>query len=1139
MPPTLLTGNAARLLLGVCCVIAAVTNGARSCAADTPLRVAVIDTGAKPAVPAELLDLFVVQLSQKEAFSLLERQEIHTLFQEQTQALSLAEGATQGSFISAGQILGADALVLVSAGPPNQQRLLPIEARVVETRRGVRFGGAVLSWSKDEQEVARQIQSAIEKIESRLQRIRRAEGDFTLVSLSGFRTDELSQEAHRFQRNLEIWLQSWLASQSGIAVAERSEVLPLIDERRLSEDLTRALGQADATIDGSFKLDFGKERPQVELTLRVRRKDRSATERTLRVPLGDDAELRHSASKAILELLSLDAEAATYDAQTEARRLTDEAQRLLTLWRDFEALERLIAAYALDPESDVTPPLLLRAGRMLGARVDRSGDSFDGAFYPTALLLCDVARRVLDREKLWPVSDARTVDQGELIGQIGDVCKLVYASQFAVRRHSESDLIQHEWLRAATEDLYRRYLAAAKSEGGQGYELAIYQGLQFGRYWAKTPEEALHQRYQLFASAAQLLSQERLGPYAYWSFVGDHRFRLSDNKDWANRSDLPQLSEAYFRKMRESDHAALRAVGEREAANYALWILKDKTQAMRHYRRFIRLIVERIVPNHSGLADEVHGLWLHLNHKTGSLALTDEEAGRLWSDVIRARWSTDRRCPNASQPWEYRITKTMLHLEKAGLIHEADQLLQGCLEALVASPVGMKPDQASRQWNETLGRLQLLKQGLAERHPELGRPSEQLSTLAVEPQSLLRADQLPDLLAAQEIPAYSWQFSGLVATASGYAVACRAQAKPAAGKTERFERREWNAIVRLDKQGETQAVSLFPESFLYDYRRSRIDNGMANLRPLAAAGDSLFLSIPSNGVVWFQPDAEPVHFSSKYLEQEDAHRRAVPFEEARQLLPIDGKIYLASGDVLHPVVFELDYQHSRVKTVLDSRALPRDSPLWGRVGFPISEGPPGELLVWALPNGVPREGAIPELSGGHLFLLNRSDHSIRQAKRSFRVRIPWVRSSPMHHLCVPTEEGGLAIFKPRELSMRWLLPGPSGAPPRQQSRDKLIQREFVYNDRYLIAGVKKGGGVSAREWRLYTRGVPQSLNTAASVWLLYENGDTNPRQLVAKNLPSPDEALHYLMDDQGRVTIMTKTEVLRIDIPMVSSPSHR
>jgi len=31
---------------------------------------------------------------------------------------------------------------------------------------------------------------------------------------------------------IESWLESWLASQPGIAVAERTEVLPLIDERK-------------------------------------------------------------------------------------------------------------------------------------------------------------------------------------------------------------------------------------------------------------------------------------------------------------------------------------------------------------------------------------------------------------------------------------------------------------------------------------------------------------------------------------------------------------------------------------------------------------------------------------------------------------------------------------------------------------------------------------------------------------------------------------------------------------------------------------------------------------------------------------------------------------------------------------------
>lgn len=269
----------------------------------TPLlRVAVIDTGDKPAAPPGLLDLLVVQLSQHEGLAVLERQEIATVLREQESNLAIVGKTSQTDLVRAGRILRADALVLISAEAPNRQGLQAIEARIVETRRGVRFGKTILAWSKDEQVVAKQISSATEQLARRLGRIRHAKGKFTLVSLAGFRTDELSQEAHRFRRNLESWLESWLASQPGLAVAERTKVLPLIAERKLSDDLLAVLGNADVTIDGTFQLDFSQAEPQVELTLRVVRKNHSVATRTLHALISEQAKLREAAGKAVLEL---------------------------------------------------------------------------------------------------------------------------------------------------------------------------------------------------------------------------------------------------------------------------------------------------------------------------------------------------------------------------------------------------------------------------------------------------------------------------------------------------------------------------------------------------------------------------------------------------------------------------------------------------------------------------------------------------------------------------------------------------------------------------------------------------------------------------------------------------------------------
>ncbi len=203
------------LLVMVCTTLMVIPNGESR--AEIPLRVALIDAGAKTSTPPALLDLLVVKLSQEKKLVVLERQEIATVLREQGRNLALADEKAKDDLIAAGRILGADALVLLSAESPNEQGLQPIEVRIVETSRGIRFGETVLMWSEDAQAIAEQIQSATEQIANRLGRVQNAKGKFTVVSLAGFRTDELSQEAHRFRRNLESWLESWLASQPIVA----------------------------------------------------------------------------------------------------------------------------------------------------------------------------------------------------------------------------------------------------------------------------------------------------------------------------------------------------------------------------------------------------------------------------------------------------------------------------------------------------------------------------------------------------------------------------------------------------------------------------------------------------------------------------------------------------------------------------------------------------------------------------------------------------------------------------------------------------------------------------------------------------------------------------------------------------------
>ncbi len=806
------------LLIAVCSTFI-VMFGDRARAEGTPLRVAVIDTGDKPSAPPALLDLLVVQLSQQESLVVLERQEIAAVLSEQGRNLTFAEKESQDSFVAAGRILGADALVLISADSPNDQGLQPIEARIIETRRGVRFGNTVLAWSEDEQAIAQQIQSATEQMVNRLRRIQNTKGKFTVVSLAGFRTDELSQEAHRFRRSIELWLESWLASQPGIAVAERTKVLPLIDERKLTSDLPTALGNADVTIDGTFKLNFNEQHPQVELTIRVIRKDRSVATHSLRAPIGNQANLRKSAGKAVLELLAVTSVDGLFDAEAEARLLTDEAERLLTFGRRYEALKRLTTAYALEPDNFRIQALLLHAGLWLGG-LDPSGASFDGSFYPTALFVSDVARQILDKieQGVQLPSDLSFYETDTLIQTTIDFCRLIRkCSEYGVPEHEAT---QHDWFRVAISDLYHHCLKITQKSGGRLYENSLWHGMSIGFYWAKTPEEALAERRNLIERADDLEDVSVMGESV---LMNDFQFRLDRNLAWADRKDLQALLKTHYEGMVTSSRIILQARGEKGLAQYAFRELDDKELAMKHYRRFIDLIVNELIPNYPKITYDIGGFWLQEpTYVQDKISLTHEEAGELWSRVIRARWS--RGCPRSSQVWEYRIKPTVFHLEKAGQVRQADVLLQDCLDWLKEAPKGLSQSKVSSQWKKTSARLLIVQEELRVRHPDLRKQQDVPADLAVKCQSCLTIRQLlPELEKAdlfhkrhlQSLHASSqhirhmtkfmldrlWKLSGIVSTKDGYVVLCSGEEIYRAGVSEENTRRQRLVVIQLNSRG--------------------------------------------------------------------------------------------------------------------------------------------------------------------------------------------------------------------------------------------------------------------------------------------------------------------------------------------------
>ncbi len=1120
-------------------------------AEQPPLRVALVETGGKAAVPAELLDLLFVHLSQEENLSLLERQDIAALLQEQNRNLAFAGDKSKEDIIATGRILGADALVLLSANKPNKDGAQPVEVRIVETRRGLRFGGTVVAWSENEQEITQQVESVAEQAVRLLFRIRNAQGEYIVVSLAGFRTNEVSEDAHRVRRNLESWLEFWLASQSGIVVAERQQVLPLIEERKLSQDLPESLGEADAVVDGRFQLEFTQQDPQLQLTVRVVHKDHTFSLQEFSGPLDELSVLRKEVAAAVLMFLSPETKGIPFDYQAEAQTLFAGAERMLAVGRRGEASKLLTAAYALKPDDFRVCCMLVQTG--IVTNVDTRDERYAHQYYPQALFLSDVASQVLDHLQ----TNLQEIDYVDRI--LRSVERLGYrieVSGYGERQPTQHEKAQHEWLTSSFESLFKRYLAVAKTVGGQSYRAAVRLGLVSGHHWAKTPEDAFKQRHELL-DLCFVESKGDQGFLEILTYCG--QFHPDRHLPWKQVDGLSEVHKEYLKELVDSDNPFLRARGIRGLAEWVFIHGQDRDKAAELYQNFIDIVVDEIIRENPKIGYYVGGSWLDY-YSLHDPFLTDEEMGTQWNRVIHACWS--KGCPRSSQPWVHRITLTIEHLEKAGLLKEAELLLQECIDQLEAAESKLSSKQKRHnQWPRTAARLRILLSELVSRHPDLGSDESEVSDLAVDCQPGLTMQHLTaEIRRAEQVfiddlqkfnPSNRrpnntefdrgvrfamerfWYFLGMTQTADGYVVICgREKHTPFRDKAKR-KYAQWLLVVRLNKQGQFQSAKLHPEPI------ERISAPVGELRehhlwPVCTAGDDLFVA-GGNGLLWFPKDESPVHFSSSHMDKSDLSHRPAPFDHVQEMVALEGKLFVKGGnDPRKPKLYELDYLKSTTMEFLDAQNLPADSPFAGREGFSIMAGPAGTLLVWARPD-ITRKKRPPNAAGGDLFLVNMKDKSIRQSDQPLFLSFAFFQIPGDYQsfkgiaqtIGYGTRNGDLAIFNPRTVTLNWYVTSNQA----KSSKAELVRAGLTANEQRMLASQKRVGNSIINDWRKYHNVIVRHGADADFHWLLYERSNPIPQRLAAANLPPAGKVKQFLMDDQNQVLMMTGKEVLRVEIP--------
>ncbi len=237
--------------------------------AQTQVKCAVI--AGRDAAPDVLacVSLLEVRLSQDERIRLVERAELDRVLQEQQ--LSAAGLASRDSIIKAGQLLRAEAFVLLSVEDgqepkAEQGKSRLVRVRVAETAHGLRL------WEGYETLEASQVEAAAtqiaEKVRTAVDKIAQINGPAIPVGIVDIHRVQLPEKYEPLARVLPGLLSARLGKERRIIMLERESLGTLLREKQLTEGPDEAFWNSAVLIDGYIQP--GADR-SIEMSLRLHR----------------------------------------------------------------------------------------------------------------------------------------------------------------------------------------------------------------------------------------------------------------------------------------------------------------------------------------------------------------------------------------------------------------------------------------------------------------------------------------------------------------------------------------------------------------------------------------------------------------------------------------------------------------------------------------------------------------------------------------------------------------------------------------------------------------------------------------------------------------------------------------------------
>ena len=319
------------------------------CMASTT-RVAVVDVGTQPVSPA-FVDLLTVALTQEPTIALLERDQVAQLLREQALGFMLSGSDA----VKAGKLAGVQAFLMLEAGTNQTLRV-----RLVDARYGLKLWDMVFTVGANAKDLEQDVHALAKGTVFRLANLLCGTDTPRTVSISSFRSEEISKRWDWLGETLGTGIEQQLALQPGVVVMERARTRPLAEERELTEGLPEALRASTVIVDGAYNIDRSRGTNALVVTLRCRRNNITTLNTVIEGSTTNLGEIQQEAVRRIASSLGSKPDCGSMDSRQEAEMLAAEASALMQEDPQ-QALHLAEAATALVPDVSRYERLVLEA----------------------------------------------------------------------------------------------------------------------------------------------------------------------------------------------------------------------------------------------------------------------------------------------------------------------------------------------------------------------------------------------------------------------------------------------------------------------------------------------------------------------------------------------------------------------------------------------------------------------------------------------------------------------------------------------------------------------------------------------------------------------------------------------------------